>query len=66
MILADLLQPDEISDAELDAIAVQALRRDADDAWLAAAEARALERVRIAGGSAKPNKAPHQFSAAML
>jgi hypothetical protein len=66
MILADLLQPDEVSDAELDAIAVQALRRDADDAWLAAAEARALERVRIAGGSAKPNKASHQVSVAML
>jgi len=59
MMLADSLQPDEISDAELDAIAVQAQRRDADDAWLAAAEARALERVRIAGGSAKPNKAAH-------
>ena len=59
MILADSLQPDEISDAELDAIAVQAQRRDADDAWLAAAEARALERVRIADGSAKPNKAAH-------
>lgn len=59
MMLADSLQPDEISDAELDAIAVQAQRRDADDAWLAAAEARALERVRIAGGLAKTNKAAH-------
>ena len=66
MMLADSLQPDEISDAELDAIAVQAQRRDADDAWLAAAEARALERVRIAGGLAKTNKAAHQSSVAML
>ena len=66
MMLADSLQPDEISDAELDAIAVQAQRRDADDAWLAAAEARALERVRIAGGLAKTNKAAHSVSAAML
>lgn len=66
MMLADLLQPDEISDAELDAIAEQAQRRDADDAWLAAAEARALERVRIAGCLAKPDKAAHKVSAAML